>query len=172
MAHPEQHNFFLKVREKFPNKFKNVNVLDFGSLDVNGSLKDLFEDSKYIGIDIHEGKNVDVISKAHEFKIDTLADTVVSGEMLEHDEYWMESLLNMYNCLKEGGLMVVSAAGDNRLEHGTGNAGDPWIWGTSPNYYKNITFQMICEFCQKISVSEFYFEYGVGKFDVYFYLIK
>lgn len=42
MAHKEQKEFFDSVREKYPQYFKEVKVIDLGSLDVNGSLKELF----------------------------------------------------------------------------------------------------------------------------------
>ena len=90
MAHKAQKDFFQEVKNKFPNSFKNVDVVDFGSKDFNGSLKEFFTDSNYVGIDISEGKNVDVVSKAHLYQPDNQFDVVVSGEMLEHDEYWAQ----------------------------------------------------------------------------------
>jgi len=171
MAHKAQHDFFIKIKEKFPNNFKNVVVYDFGSRDINGSLKDMFENSSYTGIDIHAGKNVDIVCKAHEFK-GQLADTVVSGSMLEHDLFWDYSLLNMFRNLKDGGLMVVSAAGPGFQEHGTRKSGNE-EWGSDPDYYKNITFPMLVKVFDYIGdVKEFYFEYGNQGYDTYFYLIK
>ena len=41
-------------------------ILDVGSMDINGSLKDVTSYSEYIGIDIKEGKNVDVVLNAHD----------------------------------------------------------------------------------------------------------
>ena len=40
MAHPEQREFILKVKEKYPEFFKGKKVLDIGSLDINGSARD------------------------------------------------------------------------------------------------------------------------------------
>src|SRR5574343_1072721 len=114
MAHKEQKDFFNKVKEKYPNNFKNIKVVDFGSLDVNGSLKDMFDNCEYLGVDIVQGNNVDIVTKAHEFTSDVQYDTVISGEMLEHDEYWKQSLMNMYNVCKQGGLIAISCAGEGR----------------------------------------------------------
>ena len=49
MAHLNQQKFCKKVKEIFPNYFKNVSVCDIGSLDINGSNHYLFEDYEYIG---------------------------------------------------------------------------------------------------------------------------
>lgn len=176
MAHLTQRRFFEKVKTEFPNYFVNTKVIDFGSLDINGSLKGLFSNCNYIGVDIREGKNVDRVSKAHEYCSEKV-DIVVSAEMLEHDAYWLESLLNMYELLKNGGLMAVSAAGPLRKEHGTLRTfrkGDIRAWGESPTYYRNITKEMMEEFIGKTlkRFSRYNIEYGWEGRDLYFYGIK
>jgi SAM-dependent methyltransferase len=172
MAHAAQQAFFLRVKEKLPGAFKDKRVLDCGSLDMNGSLRHLFSGGEYVGVDIHEGKNVDLVRKTHELPFDNELDTVVSAEMLEHDEYWAQSLRKMYDFLKPGGLLVISAAGLNRPEHGTTRANNSTC-GTSPDYYRNIleedfhnVFEMDCEF------SEWRLEDNHVDHDIYFYGIK
>lgn len=175
MAHQEQKDFFLRVKAKYPEKFDGVNVIDCGSLDVNGSLKELFTNSNYIGVDITAGRNVDIVSKIHELTEDyhNKFDIVVSGEMLEHDEFWLNSLVKMYNMLIPGGLLAVSAAGPNRPEHGTNRTNDP-LWGTSPSYYRNISKADFNTFLASIPpVKQAYAEYNnEGMGDIYFYVIK
>ena len=39
--------------------------------------------------------------------------------MLEHDEYLPLSLAKMFELLKPGGLLIITAAGFGRAEHGT-----------------------------------------------------
>ena len=56
MAHIEQIIFCIKVKNMFPSYFKNIDVLDVGSLDLNGSNRYLFENCRYTGIDIGPGK--------------------------------------------------------------------------------------------------------------------
>lgn len=170
MAHQEQKYFFNKVKEKFPSNFDNVKVLDFGSLNVNGSLFEMFTNSEYIGIDIVEGSNVNVVSKAHEYTSDTQSDTIVSGEMLEHDEYWVESLKNMYSLCKNGGLIAISCAGKDRPEHGTERTGD--CWGTSNDYYMNVEPKDIKKVYKTNMFSDMYFEENTISKDTYFYGIK
>ena len=37
MSHKEQQDFFESVKNKFPQHFTDVRVLDIGSLDINGN---------------------------------------------------------------------------------------------------------------------------------------
>lgn len=172
MAHKEQREFFNTVKEKYPHYFNGVRVLDCGSLDVNGSLKELFTKSKYTGIDIVDGKNVDVVCKAHEYK-DKPFEVVVSAEMLEHDEFYRESLQNMYKLLESGGLLVISAAGKGRPPHGTSTTGRGDIWGTSEDYYRNIVTQDFKDIYDlERDFSDFQIEYEPNHKDIYFYGIK
>lgn len=170
MAHQAQKDFFNKVKGLYPEAFNNVKVIDFGSLDVNGKLNDNFTDSAYIGVDIVAGANVDVVSKAHKFKSQSKFDTVISGEMLEHDEYWKESLLNMYKLCGKGGLIAFSCAGKDRPEHGTRRT-DGNEWGTG-DYYKNLEPKDIMEVYTPDMFTDYYFEENTTAKDTYFYGIK
>ena len=69
MAHPEQAVFCNSVKNQFSQKFSNADVLDIGSLDINGNNRYLFSNCTYTGVDIGQGKNVDVVSKGHEFSV-------------------------------------------------------------------------------------------------------
>ena len=134
--------FFEKIKRQLPNYFNGNSVLDCGSLDINGNNRFLFNNCQYLGIDIVDGKNVDCVTRIHEYNPNKLFDTIISSEMLEHDEFYANSLYNMYTLLKSKGLLVFTAAGTNRPEHGTTNHHP----GDSPlthNYYKNITASMI-----------------------------
>ena len=93
MAHPQQQNFCLKVKERFPNYFKNTKIFDVGSMDINGTNHFLFEgDYKYIGVDLIEGKNVDFVCRGHEYDTQDRFDVSISTECFEHDEFWKESI--------------------------------------------------------------------------------
>lgn len=169
MAHESQKTFFQEVKSQFPEYFNRVKVVDFGSKDYNGSLKEMFTNETYIGVDISEGKNVDVVSKAHEFKPQSKFDTVISGEMLEHDEHWRQSLQNMYDLLLPNGLLVISCAGKDRPEHGTRRT-DGHLYGTTQDYYMNLEPQHLREILKEdmFQDSECF---GYNQ-DTYFYGIK
>jgi SAM-dependent methyltransferase len=120
MAHEAQVVFASSVKHSFPEYFKNIKVFDGGSLDINGNNRYLFEDYEYVGVDIGEGKNVDVVSTIHEYEgKDGEFDFVISSECFEHDMHYDKSLLNMVRMLKPGGMMLFTCATDGRPEHGT-----------------------------------------------------
>ncbi len=142
MSHRHQVEYFRLIRDRFPKMFASVRALDVGSLDINGSLRSMFVDSTYVGIDLGPGKNVDVVSKAHEFQSDTEFDTVVSANCLEHDMFYRETLRNMVNLLRSGGLMVIGCASTGFPEHGTRKTtpkNAPLLPDDWADYYKNLT---------------------------------
>ena len=169
MAHKAQRDFFERVKVQFPAFFEDKKVLDCGSLDINGSLKDLFTGGEYAGADIHEGPNVDIVSATHELPYDNELDVVISAEMLEHDEHWKASLQHMYKMLKPGGLLIISAASEGREEHGTKGLN----WGTSPDYYGNISEKHFkAAFDLEKQFKDRYMEYNPVDKDIYFYGFK
>ena len=85
---------------------KNNNVLDAGSLNVNGDNKYLFSDCDYTGVDVGPGPNVDVVSLVHEIDMSNNYDTIISTEMFEHDMYYEKSIKNIMRMLKIGGLFL------------------------------------------------------------------
>ena len=91
-------------------------ILDVGSMDINGSPKDVTSYSEYIGIDIKEGKNVDVVLNAHDitkrFNKESF-DIVACSSMLNNDpEFWV-SIENMRRVLKKYGLLLIAVPGIN-----------------------------------------------------------
>jgi SAM-dependent methyltransferase len=176
MAHPQQVSFLNLVKQKFPNKFKNCNVVDIGSLDINGNTRFLFEDYEYTGVDIGKGPNVDVVSKGHEYKSEKRFDIVISTECFEHDMYYKETLKNCIKLCKAGGMFIFTCASTGRAEHGTArtSVGDaPLLEGEWSNYYKNLTERDIREVLNIEGIfSEFQFYYEENHKDLYFWGIK
>lgn len=137
MSHKEQVDFCLQAKTLFPEYFVNKVVLDVGSQDINGSNKALFENCDYTGLDIGPGKNVDVVCPIHLYNPNKSFDTIISTEMLEHDKNREQSLQKMVELLKSGGLLVITAGGYERQEHGTHGMspeGSPFTL----DYYGNI----------------------------------
>jgi|SRR5665647_2005889 len=142
--HAEVKKYCESVKQRFPDYFTDKAVLDCGSLDINGNNRYLFEKCSYIGIDICKGPNVDIIAQVHQFCVGQIYDVVISTEMLEHDCHCKNSLLNMCYLTKHSGLLMFTAAGTGRAEHGTTER----LPDDSPethDYYCNITAQMITE---------------------------
>lgn len=130
------------IKKHFPQYFTRVNVLDCGSLDINGNNRYLFESSIYTGIDIVDGANVDFVTNVHQFYPAWTYDVVVSTEMLEHDRNFQLSLQTMFRLTRSGGLLLFTAAGTGRPEHGTTDH-HPKDSPLTHNYYQNITARMI-----------------------------
>ena len=147
MAHREQRFFCEAVRNTFPQYFLGIKVLEVGSLDINGSIRDLFQNCEYTGIDLGEGKGVDVICPGHLYRKGEKAiyDVVASTECFEHDLHFRETFQNMYDLLKPGGLFFFTCASDGRPEHGTrrtdGGYSAPLLGKMGPDwedYYMNV----------------------------------
>jgi SAM-dependent methyltransferase len=115
--HAEVLQFLKETKEKYPEVFKNKKVLELGSLNINGTPREFFENCYYTGVDQIAGDGVDVVSRAHEFKSKIKFDVVISTEMLEHDKYADESIKNAWKLLKKGGYLIVTAANVNRPVH-------------------------------------------------------
>jgi SAM-dependent methyltransferase len=87
----------------------NLLVCDVGSYDVNGTYKPLFENHQYVGLDIREGPNVDVVSKElyhYPFPLEHF-DVVISGQTIEHVPDIYKWIRELERILKVGGLMCV-----------------------------------------------------------------
>jgi len=177
LAHPQQIDYFKSVKSRFPQYFRNVDVLDVGSLDINGNNRYLFENYKYTGIDIGEGRNVDIVCRGHEFKRDKPFDVVISSECFEHDEFWVFTITNMINLLKPGGLMLFSCATTGRPEHGTRRTtpqDSPFTSKIENDYYMNVTASMVLNSVNiEGNFSQFeFFTRQTWPQDLYFFGIK
>ncbi len=111
--------FLAKVKSDHPSYFLGKGVLDCGSLDINGSNRQFFISCQYTGIDILQGKNVDIVTPVNKYQPGVFYDVVISTEMLEHDREYTRSLVQMFWLLKPGGLLIITAAAFGRKEHGT-----------------------------------------------------
>ena len=137
MAHVEQADFCLRLKQRWPHLFQNKRVLDCGSLDINGNNRYLFAGGSYVGVDIFAGPNVDIVLRIHEVKGGPF-DVVISTECLEHDEFSELSIGRMIDLLTDGGILIITCATTGRPEHGTFEFHD-WASPGTLGYYKNIT---------------------------------
>jgi len=139
MSHPQQLDFVRSVKAKFPANFNGVSVIEIGSLNINGTVRIFFDYCNYIGVDVGEGRDVDLVCPAHELSFkDNVFDTAISCECFEHDKHWEKSFAKMHSMVKPKGLVVFSCATTGRGEHGT-TATSPKDAPFTNDYYRNLT---------------------------------
>lgn len=132
--HAEAQNYLISIRNRFKD-ISGLKVLEFGSHDVNGSPRDIFSGcAQYIGIDEWPGKGVDVVGRAQDYKPDELFDIVITAEAMEHDPDPAGQVRAAWQCLKPGGIFIMTAAAPPRAAHLCSG-----MIGTKPEeHYKNI----------------------------------
>lgn len=177
MAHKEQQDFLTYVKNKFLNKFENCRVLDIGSLDINGNNRYLFTNYEYVGLDICEGNNIDVVCSGHEYKDDNLFDVVISSECFEHNEFWDLTIKNGISLLKSNGIFLFTCATTGRPEHGTKRTSpsdSPFTSKLENDYYRNLEEKDIRESIEvDLVFLEFEFQNRLSwPQDLYFWGIK
>lgn len=141
MAHREQREFCERIKRRWPHLFDHRNVLDVGSLNVNGTNRDLFNGGAYTGLDIIAGPGVDVVCPVHLFTGGPFS-TIISTECLEHDRHAVESLRRMVDLLTPDGLLLLTCATNGRMEHGTASS-HPTDSPATNDYYANVESEMV-----------------------------
>jgi len=105
-------------------------VVELGGLDFNGSIRDLFGETRYCSVDLVPGKSVDVVADAADFEPPESPDMVVCCEVLEHSPHAARIVRNAIRILAPGGVLLVTCATDPRAPHSAvdGNAlrADEW----------------------------------------------
>lgn len=143
MAHQEQRDFINSVKEILPGYFENTKVLEVGSLNINGTVRDFFTNCGYLGVDVGDGPGVDMVARGEDLEFDDETfDVTISTECFEHAQNWREILRNMVRMTKVGGLVVVTCAGPGRPEHGTTRSdigSSPLTVGLGIEYYGNVS---------------------------------
>lgn len=100
-------NFYLKYLRHLK---KDSIILDIGSYDHNGTLKPLFINHKYIGVDTIDGPNVDLVSIDRKIPFESYScDVIVCSSTFEHDELFWITFLEMCRLLKNNGYIYINA---------------------------------------------------------------
>ena len=172
MSHFEQKKFieFSLDELKKKNNFNNLSVLDVGSFDVGGSIRDFFKKNNYIGVDLIKGPNVDIVLSGTElYKLKKNFDIVISCECFEHAKDWREIFLSMYNVCEDDGYVIFTCASRGRIEHGTLRTINSESPGTTGTYYKNIfKSEFIKSFDLKKMFQTYEVIYNFKSSDLYF----
>lgn len=174
--HFEQNYYVSIIKKLFPEGFAEVDVLEVGSYDVNGSIREFFENCEYTGLDLMAGPGVDVVvSSGHEFKTYKRFETVLSCECFEHNPYYFETFENMVSLACAGGLVIFTCATEGRPEHGTSRTSPDQSPGTVSagwEYYQNLTEKNFSEFDFQKKFAGYRFMSNPGSQDLYFVGVK
>ena len=177
MSHAEQLEYVKSLKKIYPSFFNEKKVLEVGSLDINGSIRQFFDNCDYLGIDIGKGPGVDVVSEGQKYDApnDTF-DVSCSAECFEHNPYWLETFLNMIRVTKPNGMVFFTCATDGRPEHGTTRTdlySSPLTVEKGWEYYMNLNEKHFTNFIDfdKLFVT-YSFAVNGAICDLYFFGIK
>lgn len=171
MSHREQLAFFALVADANKTLVNKGRVLEVGSYDVNGTVRDLFRSAaEYVGVDLIEGPGVDRIGYGHEIDDPNDSyDLTLSGECFEHDPHHLETFSNMVRLTRPGGVVAFTCASRGRPEHGTRRtlvSDSPGSQAEGLDYYRNLTEEDFADRLGEFSAWRFW--YIPTTFDLYF----
>lgn len=113
-----------------------VSVIEIGSRNINGTVRDHFPHAHWIGLDLHPGPCVDVVCNAEFYQPVELVETVICCEVLEHAHNWQRLIATGASWLNPGGRMIVTCAGPGRPEHSAIDGRPRLMPG---EYYRNLS---------------------------------
>lgn len=123
------HGTAMKSGENFAKSYcrPGMRVLDVGGLNVNGSLRSIFEDigCTYLSLDMQPHPSVDVVSLPQEpfpFQ-DCSFDVAVTTSCFEHDIMFWMTFRDMSRITKPGGYLYMNAPSAGPYH---GYPGDCW----------------------------------------------
>lgn len=170
MSHQAQLDFVAIVRAMYPDYFVRKQVLEIGSLNINGSIRQFFEQCAYVGVDLGEGRDVDVVAKGEDLTYDDGSfDVVASCECFEHNPEWVATLNNMIRMSR--GLVFFSCATTGRPEHGTPRT-SPQDAPFCGEYYRNLTEEDVRNAIDLSVFEDYQFLTNDKALDLYFWGVK
>jgi len=96
---------------------KDARILELGSMDVNGSLRQFApEDSSYLGVDLEPGKSVDMVvepGKPLPFE-DGAFDLILASSVFEHDPAFWATFLDLARLLRKDGHLYINAPSNGK----------------------------------------------------------
>jgi SAM-dependent methyltransferase len=112
--HPTAFNNCQKFKAAYESSIKQINndfnIVEIGSQDVNGSLRQLWPDTQYTGIDFVNGKGVDIIlDDPYKLPLENESvDVILSSSVFEHSEMFWVLYLEIMRVLKPHGLFYLN----------------------------------------------------------------
>lgn len=110
--HPEVRQYVARYATS-----ETLTVVEIGSRNINGSIRDLFPNASWHGLDLVDGLAVDEVADGATWQAPEPVDLVITCEALEHAPNWRDIITNSATMLRPGGRLVVTAAGPRRGPH-------------------------------------------------------
>lgn len=147
--------------------------MEIGALNINGSVRDFFVDCDYTGIDVAEGKDVDLVINGENFNGPANSvDVVISCECFEHNPEYEKTWLNIIRVLKRDGLLIMTCATYGRKQHGTSRSSpndSPLTVRNGQEYYKNLTENDLLFVNLPHFFADYFFATDYSSSDLYFF---
>lgn len=110
-------------------------VVEIGGRNVNGTIRDLFRNDRYISVDAYDGPGVDVVADGATYQPPEPPTCVVCCEVLEHAPNADAICHNAFDMLAPGGVYIVTTATGSRAPHSATDGG-PIRAG---EFYRNVS---------------------------------
>ena len=119
-------------------------VYEIGSLNINGSVRDLFVGAdNYHGIDMVAGSGVDAVADGATYVPPIMPDTVVCCEVLEHTSVAGQIVARVASILQDGGVSIWTMAGPGRAPHSAVDGGRL----RDGEFYRNVSPELFEQWC-------------------------
>ena len=119
-------------------------VVEYGSRDINGSVRGLFDCDTYVGIDPVAGPGVDVVGDGATYKHDGPVDCVVCCEVFEHLPGWKRLVKAAAKLVEDDGLLIVTCATTGRPPHSAMDGAGL----KEGEFYANVTKKELVDACK------------------------
>lgn len=100
------------ISKFFETHERSGSILDVGSLNVSGTIREHCRGLQYVGLDMQSGENVDLVCNAHDMLglIEPHSyDYVACFDTIEHDDKFWITVENCKKVLKPGGWLFLGA---------------------------------------------------------------
>ena len=141
-----------------------LRVLEIGSRDVNGSIRNLFPGTEYIGIDRVHGKAVDEVIDAKDYTAAEPFDVAITMEAMEHCIAPGAIVDCAARNLKPGGILLATLAAPDRVAHGIDGERPP----TPGQWYCNLEVLDVIAYLATAGLKLCDLEYHRARGDLYF----
>lgn len=121
--HQGNREWLAHAQAVYGHRWQWTGVLELGSLDVNGSAREIIRAGVYIGVDRVAGPGVDIACDAEATSFERSFGCLLCTSVLEHTPRWREILEHNRQWLRaNGGVLLLSWGAEGNQHH----APEPW----------------------------------------------